>query len=308
MNGANITRLHSSLHGALNAGDGEQLQALALQITEHAAADFPAFHAILNALGYHNRLSLINEMMLLAWPQVQEDRSYSRPAVEAYAARATDHLIYAFLEDQPQPADVTMTRELVDRLERYFPVEVDRLQSYLKLLSGDVGRRWSAEDFESLEMPSLGGLIIECLGHSSRANVPYARAHLFRELFPRYLLDRQAGNLQPKPDMAAALRQGRRTFPQPLPEPLHLLAPDQPSLTLFMQRMLQTAYPQPYAAAAILILLPYWLNYLELRELIPQNVAAQSKTFLPDLHRELAPFWADHPDEALRAISSIHDN
>ena len=297
---SDLAQLEASLIDAFNRGDAPTVRATGLQIAEYAGTDFPAFHAILNALGYHNQLSLINDMMRLAWPQVENEPTFSRPAVEAYAARATDHLIYAYLEQEPRPE--AAGDALLQELEAYFAVDAARLQSYLRLLSGEVGRPWSMPDFEPLQMPALSGLLVEFMGYASRAELPYARAHLVREQLPRYLLDRQAGNLQPKPDMAAALRQAQRPFPQIPPEPLHPLAPDRPSLELFLQRMLQTITPQSYAAAAILECLPHWLDFLEVRELLPADIAQRSMEFLPELRRNLSPFWADHPDVTLRNI------
>ncbi|HZD10485.1 MAG TPA: hypothetical protein VE553_04015, partial [Candidatus Binatia bacterium] len=233
--------LEATMYQALNEGDDASLRAAGLRMAGYASGDFPAFRGVLNALGFHNRQALINEMMREAWPQVESTRSYSRSAVEAYAARATDHLIYAYLQREPQAEQPD--EALLERLEFYFPVDAQRLEPYIQLLSGRVGRPWSETDFEPLRMPALSGLMVEFLGFGRQVGVPYARSHLLRELLPRYLLDRQAGNLQPKPDVAATLRGERRPFPQPLPTPLHPLAPDRPSLLLFLQRLLQTAYP-----------------------------------------------------------------
>lgn len=293
-----LANLEAALYDAFNSGEQSQLRTVGLQIAETAGEDYPTFYAILNALGYHNELAVINEMMRLVWPHVETEPTFSRPAVEAYAARATDHLIYAYLERGREPeAD---DKSLLQKLEVYFEVDPTRLEPYLRLLSGEVGRPWSMRDFEPLEMAALSGLMVEFIGYAHRGGVPYARAHLVREQLPRYLLDRRAGNLQPKPDIAAALRQEQRPFPQAPPEPLHPLAPDRPSLEVFLQRMLQTVNPQMYTAAAMLLLIPDWLDFLQVRELLPLDIAQCSVEFLPELRRELAPFWADHPDQALR--------
>lgn len=293
-----LTHLRASLIEALNSGNSERLQSTGRQMAEMATTDIPIFHAALNALGYHNELALVNHMMGIAWPQLQDEPGYSRPAVDAFAARATDHLLYAFLEGGNTANGIDQA--LVTRLETYFPVDEERLRPYLQLLSGTAGRSWSAADFEPLQMQALNGLMVEFTGYAHRVQIPQARAHLVRELLPRYLLDRQAGNLQPKPDMAAALREGRRPFPQPPREPLHPLAPDRPSLKLFLERLLQTVHPHYYMSAAILSLIPHWLTFLQVRNLLAGDIARQSRDETGGLQQELASFWADHPDQALR--------
>ena len=252
MSEIDLFRLQAELYRALNAADDARIRALSLQIAQNASGDFPLFHEILNALGFHNQVALVNEMMAAAWRQAQDSPTFSRPAVEAFAARATDHLIYAFLEEEPNATEPS--RSLIDKIEQYFAVEPQRLQSYLDLLSARKGYLWSEADFEPLGMRALSGIMVEFLGHAFQLDVPYARSHLFRDLMPRYLLDRQAGNLQPREDMASALRQSGRPFPNVPPPPLHKLVPDKPSLSLFMQRLLQTAYPQPHSAATLLLL------------------------------------------------------
>lgn len=296
-----LAQLRIHLIKGLNTGDDEQLQATGLRIAENATDDVPVFHASLNALGFHNKLALINEMMRIAWPKLREEPDYSRPAVEAFAARATDHLIYAALARATSEDIIDQT--LIGRLEAYFSVDEERLGAYVQLLSGLAGRAWSTADFEPLEMRALSGLMAEFSGYAFRAHLPQARAHLIRELLPRYLLDRQAGNLQPKPDMAAALRQGRRPFPQPTPEPLHPLAPDSPSLKLFLERILQTVNPNYYMGAAMLEFMPHWLTFLKVRALLAEDIARRAAHDLSGLRQALAPFWDGHPDRALTDFS-----
>lgn len=295
-----LTQFLANLIKALNAANQEQLQSAGRQLAENASNDVPVFHAALNALGYHNELTLINDMMRTAWPKLQEEPEYSRPAVDAFAARAADHLIYAFLANRTTEEGIDAA--LIARLETYFPVDEERLGAYIQLLSGVAGRAWSTADFEPLKMRALNGLMVEFTGYAYRAQIPQARTHLVRELLPRYLLDRQAGNLQPKPDMAAALRQSRRPFSHPPAEPLHSLAPDRPSLKLFLERILQTVNPNYYMGAAMLELMPHWLAFLEVRELLSGDITQRSLEAISGLGQELGAFWAAHPDNALRNL------
>lgn len=266
----------------------EDVPALARDLARQAEADFPSLHAALNLLGYHNRLAVINEAMYIAWPQIQEAAGVSQPAVNAYAARAADHLIYAYLADLP-PGDEPDPRapELHEQLERYFPIDPQRLETYLMLLHGSVGRQWTMRDFEPLESQNLSGLMVEFLGYGRRhEEIPYARSHLLRDQLPRYFLDRETGNLYPKEDVAALLRGGRRPRTTP-PEPEHPLCPDAETLETFLHQMVRTVRPQPYAAAALIELAPAWLRFLVARGLVDPEQQQRTLDDLQELEEEL---------------------
>lgn len=283
---------------AIATGDDTSLAVAARLSAEHAAEDFPAFHNILNLLGYHNRLELLNETMQIAWPIVQEHRSYSNQAADAFAGRAADHLLYAYLETAPEPS--ASDADLQRRLEYYFPIEHDLLVTYLALLQGKVGRPWARSDFAELTMRNLSGLLLEFLGYAHRFQaVPFARAHLLKEQLPRYLLDRRSGYLHTKPDIADLWRSGRSQIPsvtEPVDEPL---VPDPYTLTIFLQRLLQTVDPQTYMAAATLELLPVWLRFLASRELIGARAAAEAEEALDAVGPELDGYWDVESDPLL---------
>ena len=279
---------------ALNEDRPDAVPDLARDLARQADDDFPALHAALNLLGYHNYLSLINEVMHIAWPQVQEAATYSRPALNAYASRAADHVIYAYLTDLPAGEEPDpRSPELHERLERYFPIDPQRLETYLLLLHGRSGRQWTLRDFQPPEMRNISGLMIEFLGYSYRhESIPYARGHLLRDQLPRYILDREAGNLYPKEDVAALLRGGRRPRTGPR-EPKHPLCPDAETLKTYLRQLVQTVRPQPYAAAALVELAPAWLRFLVARGLV---APAQQRQTLDDLQElEESPVIGDVP-------------
>lgn len=285
------------LRAALVAGVREEAAQSASNLASRAAEDFPTFHTTLNLLGYHGELALINEVMAIAWPQVQEAASYTRPAVAAYASRATDHLIYEYLEQAAVPS--ASDPVLLAALERYFAVDVGRLETYLSLLSGEAGRPWRADDFADLSAAALSGLLVEFIGMAHRAGISYGKVHLVRDHLPRYFLDRQAGYLYPREDVAALLRHGRR--PPPVargkdPEPL---IPDHLTLRNFLQKMVQTVEPEFYPAAAIVELLPLWLRFLEVRGLIPATLHDEATNELAGLAAEMEPAWHDAQDPLL---------
>jgi hypothetical protein len=229
---------------------------------------------------------------------VQDDPGYSRPAVAAYAGRAADHLIYHYLErtEKPMPDDA----RLLEALERYFAVDADRLGTYFSFLLGESGRRWQAADFAGLDPGALGGLLVEFVGLAHRAGVPYGKAHLVRENLPRYFLDRQAGYLYPREDIASLLRSGRRP-PSAIAEAPDPLVPDRLTLLNFLEKLVRTIQPQPYVAAALVELAPLWLHFLHLRGLIREDVHDEALAGLSNLPEELPDVWRGTGDPLLAA-------
>jgi hypothetical protein len=286
-----------TLRAAVASGDHKRATQAATELASRAAEDFPTLHATLHLLGYHGELGLVNEVVATAWPQVQEAASYSRTAVAAYASRATDHLIYEYLEEATAPrADDS---GLLAALERYFAVDVARLETYLALLSGKAGRPWRTGDFADLSAAALSGLLVEFTGMAHRAGVSYGKAHLVREQLPRYFLDRHAGYLYPREDVAALLRHGRQPPPVARGEAPHPLVPDRLTLRNFLEKMVQTVEPEFYPAAAIVELLPLWLGFLELRDLISTALHDEATVDLAGLAVEMAPAWHDAQDPLL---------
>lgn len=294
-----ISELEEDLIDALTSGEEEALASLGMEMARSAELDFPAFHRALNMLGYHNRLTLIVEMMRGAWPHIRESEEYSKPAVEAYAARATDHLIFLYLSDGSD--SISGYEELLQRLEAYFAVDEEQLKPYLRLLQGEVGRPWTRPDFEQLEMSRVSALTVEFLGYTHRqGTATFGRAHLARVHLPRYLLDRQAGNLYAKEDMAAILKGKRPPLPNREQEPQHNLVPDRLTLETYLRRMLQTVNALPYAAAATLELAPSWIHFLLSRGLVAQEASRRALGDLQGITEALSAYWQDHPDPSLR--------
>jgi hypothetical protein len=221
--------------------------------------------------------------------------------VDAYAARAADHVIYEYLahHDEPEAVDASLQQ----KLERYFPIDPERLQPYLQLLTGRVGRQWTMQDFETPEMQALTGLMVEFVGYLHHNHeVPYSRAHLAREQMPRYFLDRAVGYLYPREDITAMLRQGRRPRTEPQRHE-HPLCPDPLTLKTYLRRLLQTVRPQPYAAAATLGLLPGWLGFLHVRGLLAEPEREQTEQQLRETAREMAPLWQETGDPVLQSLA-----
>jgi hypothetical protein len=289
--------LDSLLAAVAGGGARDEARQVAGELADRAAEDFPTLHTALDLLDYHGELALINEVMARAWIQVQTSAAYSRRAVSAYAGRAGDHLIYTYLESASTSADDFT--QLQRDIERYFDVDSGRLHTYLSFLAGEAGRHWGTDDFDELDAAAVSALFVEFAGMARRAGISFGKAHLVREHLPRYFLDRRAGYLHPREDVAALLRHGRRPPPAVSGEPGHPLLPDRLTLRNFLAKMVQIVEPQCYPAAAIVQLAPYWLRFLEVRRLVPGEKVAAAEADLAGLSADLAAAWRESGDPVL---------
>ena len=296
-----MTDLEALLYNLLGAvaggGTRGDTRRIARELAERAAEDFPTFHRALDLLGYHGQLALINDVMARAWPHVQAAGTYSRPAVTAYANRAGDHLIYEYLEAGSAAAGAIA--QLQRDIERYFAVDAERLETYLPFLAGEVGRHWGPDDFDDLDSVAVGAVLVEFVGMVHRAGISFGKSHLVREHLPRYFLDRRAGYLYPREDIAALLRDGRRPPPVVTGELPHPLLPDRMTLGNYLAKLVQTVEPRHYPAAAIVQLVPYWLRFLDVRNIVPGEKIDEAASDLAGLAADLSAAWRASGDAVL---------
>jgi hypothetical protein len=168
--------------------------------------------------------------------------------------------------------------------------------------------RFSDEDDEEDEAPDEGqqnlfDLSVEFLGYLRREeSIPYTKGELGREQIQRYLLERHAGELEPRESpFEAARRPKRRQRKQKPRKPRHVLCPDRGTLDRYLGQLLNFINPQRYKAAATLELVPAWLRFLESRQLIDAEERSKRKLDLRGLDTELLKVWQDYPaDPALQ--------
>ncbi|MDT8307679.1 MAG: hypothetical protein RRC07_17225, partial [Anaerolineae bacterium] len=81
--------------------------------------------------------------------------------------------------------------------------------------------------------------------------------------------------------------------------PAHPLVPERLTLRRFLGMMVQTVEPQLYPAAALVELIPLWLRFLDVRQLVAAEVLHEARAELAGLEEELAPVWHDSGDAVL---------
>jgi hypothetical protein len=308
---------------ALATGQSDAIPALANEIAATAGEDIDTLNNVIDQLAYHGHLATLVDVMRIAWSQVKDAENIVPWGIQEFAAQGVDYEIFHYLEQHatPDPKDP----ELLKNLEFYFEVDQERFAQYLALLTGQVKRQWTMGDFEFKrfrerpyrfsdeddeedEAPDEGqqnlfDLSVEFLGYLRREeSIPYTKGELGREQIQRYLLERHAGELEPRESpFEAARRPKRRQRKQKPRKPRHVLCPDRGTLDRYLGQLLNFINPQRYKAAATLELVPAWLRFLESRQLIDAEERSKRKLDLRGLDTELLKVWQDYPaDPALQ--------
>jgi hypothetical protein len=146
---------------------------------------------------------------------------------------------------------------------------------------------------------NLHDLSIVFLGYLHRQEgVPYIKGALAREEIYRYILDRHAGELAPVEESLFEAMPRRKPKPKPhLPSLEHVLCPDRSTLDRYLAELLNFINPHYYKAAAMMELVPAWLRFLELHQLMDAQQRRKILNELRGLDTELLKIWESHPED-----------
>jgi len=294
---------------ALVAGRDEEVASLARELAEKAGKDIDLFNNLVDALAYHGRLSVLVEVMRLAWPKVRRSRDIISWGVSEFAERPADFEIFDYVEHHPAPE--AHDPSLLERLKPYVETDSEQFAPFLAHLTGQAKRQWALSDFtftaarnksrrDEAEQTASGAadgaqnlyfLSAEFLGYLRREEgVPYTKGELARKHLQQFILQRHAGDLEERESMLeSAMRSGRgRPKPKPKPfHPEHVLCPDRDHLDRYLAGLLDFVNPQRYDVAATFELVPAWLRFLESRQLIDAAQRLKTLRELSGLDTEL---------------------
>ncbi len=284
---------------------------LTAPLAANAADHFQEVQQVMDLLSWHGCRPQLSELQHAAWPSICEAQQIRTSAKNQFAALAADSLIYAYLDGHELLRLETGVADLLPQLQYYFDVNTEWLARYLAYVAGLTQQTWVTDDFHFSRSDesaarnaaaNLAALMIEFVTYSrAEENLPYGRSALMREQLPIYFSMRRTGQLavrQPITD----LMQGKRPFPDfGHDEPPHPLCPDRTTLEMYFNNLLHFARPQPYKAAALYALLPVWLRFLAVRDLIDATQHDKIRTSLQPLLADLQSRWSDHPDPTLPA-------
>jgi hypothetical protein len=304
------------LQDALGEDRQEAVRPLALDLAARADRNLDIVKRSLETLAYHGQLSVLVEVMRIGWPAVKSSREDIFPwAISEFANEGSDYEIFDYLErtTAPDPADPA----LLDRIKFFVEdPDLDYLRDFIADLTGKNVRAWTVADFtlqptrkksrdewdededdEEEEAPADKGvhnlyrLIAEFIGYLRREEgVPFPRGELVRGELASYFIQRNEGDLDPRPSMLESALHPKKKLPKP-PKPSHPLCPERVTFDVFLagfMRMFNNLY---HTAAALFEIIPAWLRFLETRGLI--DAAQRRKTLeeLRPLHASVLRLW-----------------
>ncbi|MFZ1396624.1 MAG: hypothetical protein WAS33_06995 [Candidatus Promineifilaceae bacterium] len=253
------------------------------------------FQHTTDLLSYHNQLAWLIHLLQTGYTQLQSSSRASEWQRQTVASLLLDAQLFQFLESAPADS-ASAPPELIAALQTIVPVEADELNRYLAHLAGYTQYQWELEHLAEHPPQNMAALMIEFLAFAyQEEGVAYGRSHLIRPLLPTYLVERRTGQLTPRQDLGDLMRSGR-PIPKP-PASFHPLAPDSDSLQRFLAKLLNYDPVRPYAAAALFILLPTWLRFLQVRQLLTEAEAGAALDDLAQLRADLQSYFANLPGD-----------
>lgn len=301
----------------------DRASALVKAMAGDDGGDMEIFHQVLDQLAYHGQLAILCEATRVAWPRVREVWDVMPWAVDEFASRAAQYVIFDHLARNP-----LLTADepgLVQRIEQFVPLKQEYFRRHLDILTGRLDPAWTMDDFRfeartskkrrdededdaadnatprgaAENLHDLSFAFVRYL--SGVEGVPFTRADLAREHIQRYIMDRINGELEPRPSMLDQMMHPRRHRRPPAPKPpKHVLCPDEHTLDRYLAERLHFMSPQYYDAAALFEAVPAWLRFLESKCLIDPERHQNTRNAFRPLAATIAKLWADyHQDPAL---------
>ncbi len=277
----------------------QEKENLLLVAVQQAHNDFLAFNLLLDMLAFHGETAVLSQLVQDAWTHIQTAETLSTWQKQAFSTQACDHIIFHHL--QTKSSSIT---DLQQHLALFYPFHEQQLHNYVTALSRGSGHSWQLLHFyiddptpETNKQASqnIAVLMIDFLAYlHQEEQIGYAKGNFIRHSLPIYFVERRTGQLEPRQDLAAAMR-GQR--PRPIIRPkAHPLCPDKVTLEKFFANQLNYQ-PHPYDVVATFTLIPAWLRFLQQQQLITSKEQDETlmdlQTIVVDLEQHFTQFKDD---------------
>lgn len=327
--------LENCIDNAVVAGRFERIPAFMNELAARAGKDIETFDTVVMQLAYHNRLATLIDAMHIGWPEVNHSGEIVPWGVDEFADQAVKFLVFDYIERHP--AATAGDAELFERIKFYSRFDAVRINKFIAILSGHPSRQWRRDAFtfkpekrlsrdryddpNGIKIPELiqqylFDLSLEFQGDLYREhNVPLTKSELAREQIVNYVIARLAGELEPRRSMIEAAF--NKPKPKTRPPEFYLrgdensvnwLCPDRETLDLFLGGLFHFFNLQPYKVAATFEIMPFWLRFLETRQLLSAPLREKTVHELRQLVAHLRELFRKmSADPALHAAVNTWD-
>lgn len=299
--------LANLITNAVVAGRWEEARTFALELADRAYRDIDVFNNVISQLVYHGQLQILLEITQRAWPKIKDSDEVIPWGINEFAEQGADFVVFDYLAHSTAPrAD---DPELQQRLAFFAKIEAQRFTEVFNIISGQTTRSWNMPDFDfkthvqmtqnekgkrrrqhvSPGKQSFVDLSFEFFRYLvQHENISFTKAEMARESLVEYILQRHAGKLEERESMLERALRGNHPKPKVKHQPPeNILCPDRETLERYLVGLMHFLNPQYYEVAAIFEILPAWLRFLEMRELIDDDLHRRTLLGLRELQGDV---------------------
>lgn len=296
------------LGDALVSRDSAALARLSDELIEVAGYALDSFNDSLRKISYSGETALVASMMQRAIPLLGEDQELFDWVPDEFRAKTMSMLLFKHYEQNPalQADDPGLQAEL----SPFEELDQQGLEHMLTMLSGRQPRQWTLADF-AFKRPSkkhseeqdpavqqLNDLLLVFLGALWREHgIPLAKADLARNGLYHYVLRRHAGDIQTADDTDMFVFPGKsrsrpkKAGPKDKMQTSNVLCPDRLTLDSFLAGMIGLLSADFYTAAAVLEIVPAWLDFLVEQKLLSAEEAQLARQDLYQIVVDAREVW-----------------
>lgn len=309
--------LENLITNAVVAGRWEEARTFALELADHAYRDIDVFNNVISQLVYHGQLQILLEITQRAWPKIKDSDEITPWGIDEFIVQGADFVVFDYLTHGTDPrAD---DPELQQRLAFFTEIEPQRFTEVFNIFIGRSTPSWTMQDFDFKEhiqianngkgkrrrqrhspgKRNLGDFSYEFFRYLHHdENVSYPKAELARNHIVKYLINRYDGELDEKESMLERALRGNRPKPKVKRRPPeNILCPDRDTLDRYLASLMHFFSPQYYAVAATFEMLPAWLRFLEMRQLIDHDLHRRTLLDLRELQGDVISLFENFRED-----------
>lgn len=312
--------LENLITNAVVAGRWQDVRTFALESADVADREIDTFNNVISQLAYHGQLQILLEITQRAWPKIKDSDEVTPWGIDEFAVQGANFVVFDYLTHGTAPfAD---DPELQQRLAFFTKIEPQRFTEVFNIFSGRTARSWTMQDFDFKEYIQIvknskgkrrrqrhspGKRNLDDLSYEffrylhQHENFSYPKAELARYNIVKYLIKRYDGDLEEHESMLERALRGNRPKPRiKRRPPENILCPDRETLDRYLAGLMHFLNPQYYEVAATFEMVPAWLRFLEMRELIDHDLHRRTLLNLRELQEDvISLFESFREDPAL---------